>query len=430
MGSGQKRLLVVAALVLVGCGFGAWAGTWLRFPGTGAAILFLPYAFVTAALLRTRPRDWWLVLLAGTMGCATTHALLGVSGKFILGAETVNHLRALTLALALRRVGSAGGISSVRQVAVLLVVGAFVAPGIAALGGATLVMLLRDGDFGQAWQQWWLSNAITALTVLPLLLVDLRKRSALMPRRLLEATALAVVLISVGVWLLTSSRESARVYWAVPFLLWAAVRFGLPGISAALLGATALSIYGVVAARGPFVHGAPTENLQELQLFLLVVSLPLLPLAVLFEEQRRTAAALVTSRREYQSVVEDQTELICRYRPDGEFTFVNRAYGELFQSTSDELIGASIWQRVPAGVHPTRAELERITPSAPVATREVNVGTDAAPRWLQWRDRGLFDEQGVAVEYQSVGRDITDRKRAEDEHRELETRRSVEAVLR
>ena len=69
--------------------------------------------------------------------------------------------------------------------------------------------------------------------------------------------------------------------------------------------------------RGPFAAQSPAENLLELQLFLLAVSVPLLLLSALFTQQRRTAAALTESRRQYQSVVEDQTEMICRFRPDG-----------------------------------------------------------------------------------------------------------------
>ncbi|MER3403637.1 MAG: hypothetical protein C4337_10255 [Armatimonadota bacterium] len=35
--------------------------------------------------------------------------------------------------------------------------------------------------------------------------------------------------------------------------------------------------------------------------------------------------------------------------------------------------------------------------------------------WMEWTDRALFDEQGNIVELQSVGRDITEQKRAGEE---------------
>ena len=213
--------------------------------------------------------------------------------------------------------------------------------------------------------------------------------------------------------------------------MWAAVRFGPRGTSAALFGVTWLSIWGAFEGRGPFAARSPTEDLLELQVFLLTTSFPLLLLSVLIEEQRRTAGALAESRLQYRSVVEDQTEMICRFRPDGTYTFANRAYAEAFGLRAPDLVGESIWTAVPVGVHRSHLELRAATAASPVAAREVNVLTAGGGlRWQQWRDRALFDDRGVVAEYQAVGRDVTDRKRAEDERRELEAQKSVEAALR
>src|SRR5262245_29802717 len=101
--SSATRIAVTVVLVLVGCFLGAGAGTWLRFPRVGPAILFPPYAIVTAALLRAPPRRWWIFLLAGTAGDVVPHLLDGASVPFVLGAELVNHLRAVLAAIGLRR---------------------------------------------------------------------------------------------------------------------------------------------------------------------------------------------------------------------------------------------------------------------------------------------------------------------------------------
>src|SRR6185436_15227749 len=101
------------------------------------------------------------------------------------------------------------------------------------------------------------------------------------------------------------------------------------------------------AGRVPFAAQSPAENLLELQTFLLAVSFPSLLLSALIQQQRLTAAALIESRRQYRSVVEDQTEMICRFRPDGTYTFANRAYCEAFGRRPEELVGGSIWRLVP-----------------------------------------------------------------------------------
>ena len=57
-------------------------------------------------------------------------------------------------------------------------------------------------------------------------------------------------------------------------------------------------------------------------------------------------------------------------------------------------------------------------------------GAGGEVRWTEWTDRGFFDEQGHVVEFQSVGHDITERKRAEEEHRQLLAQARVAEALR
>jgi PAS domain S-box-containing protein len=439
--SSQVRTFAVAALVFVGCYLGARADVWVRFPDVGAAIVFPPYAIVTALLWRTRPRTWWVFILAAAAGDFYPHRLGGATVAFALLAEVVNAARVVVAAIGLRRfAGRAGRLETLREMVAYLIIAVVLAPAIAALGGAWLVVATHPSrSFWLAFQQWWFSNAITALTLLPLLAIDLSRLRgglrAISPRTMAEASLLALLLLGAGACVFArsydrSNTHQAHLYWALPFLLWA-IRFGPRGINAALLAVTLMSIWGAIAGRGPFAVHAPTGNLLELEVFLLAVSVPLLLLAALFAQQRRTAAALTESRRQYRSVVEDQTEMICRFRPDGTYTFANRAYCESLWLETQDIVGDNIWTLGPEGVHRTRAELQVITPASPIATREVMVSAQGSyPRWQQWRDRGFFDDQGAVVEYQSVGRDITDRKKAEDERRELEARRSVEAALR
>ena len=55
-----------------------------------------------------------------------------------------------------------------------------------------------------------------------------------------------------------------------------------------------------------------------------------------------------------------------------------------------------------------------ITPDHPVQTVEHRIRMPGGEiRWQQWSDRAVFDRDGRVTEFQSVGRDITDRKRTE-----------------
>lgn len=154
--------------------------------------------------------------------------------------------------------------------------------------------------------------------------------------------------------------------------------------------------------------------------------------AVLYNElrkRRRAEQALAQSEERYRHIVEDQTELISRYRPDFTLTFVNRAYSELYGEPPEALIGQNFFDLVPAAEREElRAHIAQLSAARPVATAEHrSVLPDGSERWIQWTDRAILDEAGQIVEYQGVGRDFTERKLAEDAEREQH--RFAEALL-
>jgi len=126
----------------------------------------------------------------------------------------------------------------------------------------------------------------------------------------------------------------------------------------------------------------------------------------------------------FRTVVEDQTEAISRFLPDGTFTFVNEVYCQLFGKSPAELIGQR-WQPV---VHPDdlpniEARLRGMSPEHPVAVIENRVHSHSGGvRWMQFVNRGFFGADGALMSIQSVGRDITSLKQIEEDLREIEQR--------
>ncbi len=131
--------------------------------------------------------------------------------------------------------------------------------------------------------------------------------------------------------------------------------------------------------------------------------------------RRQMETDLRESQARYRAIVDDQTELICRSRPDGTLTFVNGAYCRYFGKTRDELMAASHMLLIP---EPDRSivstHLATLSLSNPVTTYEHRILLpDGSLRWQQWTDRALFDPDGKIIEYACVGRDITERKLTE-----------------
>ncbi|MCZ7528108.1 MAG: diguanylate cyclase [Acidimicrobiia bacterium] len=132
-------------------------------------------------------------------------------------------------------------------------------------------------------------------------------------------------------------------------------------------------------------------------------------------ERREAEEALRRSEARYRAIVEDQTELIARHRLDGTLTFVNDAACRYFGRSREEQLGDSF---VPT-VHPDDREavaraLEALSAERPVAAIENRVVLPTGEvRWQQWTNRAILDGEGRVVEYQAVGRDITEQKEAE-----------------
>jgi diguanylate cyclase (GGDEF)-like protein/PAS domain S-box-containing protein len=141
-------------------------------------------------------------------------------------------------------------------------------------------------------------------------------------------------------------------------------------------------------------------------------------------ERLRIEADLKASEARYRSIVEDQVDLICRFRPDTTLTYVNPAYAHAFGRSIDELVGRPFIAFLPA---PDRARalahLSRVTPADPVRSFEYRVERpNGEVCWQDWTDRAIFDDDGALIEFQSIGRDITDSKRMEAELRSSEAR--------
>lgn len=134
------------------------------------------------------------------------------------------------------------------------------------------------------------------------------------------------------------------------------------------------------------------------------------------QERQQAEQALRDSEARYRAIVEDQTELITRYLPDTSLTFVNPAFCRYFGGTPADFLHRSFLSLIPPEEHnQVRQTVQALLNGEPVIIAEHRVVLPTGEvRWQQWTDRAIFNDQGELVELQGVGRDITDRKRAED----------------
>jgi PAS domain S-box-containing protein len=127
-------------------------------------------------------------------------------------------------------------------------------------------------------------------------------------------------------------------------------------------------------------------------------------------KRQQTETTLRESEAQYLAILEDQTELITRFLPDGTLLFVNQAYCHYYGKTREELIGHTYEPVIfPEDLEKINQMLQSLSLEHPVATIEHRAIVKGEIRWMQWVNRAIFDQQGNFLEFQSVGRDITER---------------------
>ena len=121
------------------------------------------------------------------------------------------------------------------------------------------------------------------------------------------------------------------------------------------------------------------------------------------------------ARLRYQSIVEDQTELICRFDPDGRITFMNPAFRRGVSGYRGDLDTATFYDLNSPHISRERMEIffKTLTPQSPIGSGEQDFALARGGLSISWSIRAIFDSEKILQEYQFVGSDITMRRQAE-----------------
>ena len=291
------RIALTALVVAAGYYAGANLGFILRLPPETPSVMWPPNAILTATLLLSSPRRWAIYLLAAFPAHLAAELGLGWPPVLVLLLYVTNCSEALIAALVVRRLSDAPGrFDTLRRVIAFIVGAVLVAPFVSSFADAAGVAYFVGEPYWGVWRARFFSNVLTELTLVPAVAIVVTAAPAWLDhaslRRQLEAALLGVgLVIAVVIGFGTSSHAipgipRSPIALLLPFLLWAAARFGPGGASLSLLATT-------LAAIGTVTHARPTrEEILALQIFLAEISIPLLCLAALIEERRRAQEAL------------------------------------------------------------------------------------------------------------------------------------------
>lgn len=140
-------------------------------------------------------------------------------------------------------------------------------------------------------------------------------------------------------------------------------------------------------------------------------------------ERKRIERALRESEEKYRLLVENQNDLVVKVDNEGRFLFVSPSYCKLFGKNESELIGKAFIPLVHEEDRLRTLEAMKELEHPPYACQvEQRAMTKNGWRWLEWSDKAIIDNDGKIIAVIGVGRDITDRKIAEEALRHSEER--------
>lgn len=129
-------------------------------------------------------------------------------------------------------------------------------------------------------------------------------------------------------------------------------------------------------------------------------------------ERKQIVEQLRHSEALYRGVIEDQTEFICRFDGDGKISFVNQAFIRYLKQPSVESLDNFFSLISLEDVSLVSPSISYLSSEIPNTIVEFRGYRQQELCWQQWNIRAIFQD-GEIIEYQAVGRDISDRKEAE-----------------
>ncbi|MGB4203999.1 MAG: sigma 54-interacting transcriptional regulator [Bacteroidales bacterium] len=135
---------------------------------------------------------------------------------------------------------------------------------------------------------------------------------------------------------------------------------------------------------------------------------------------------LKIAKARYKALVEEQRDIVLRYTPDHIITYTNKAASDFIGIEPEKIIGTKWTDYVDLMVaEKAFKSLTTLSPSTPIVNAEYQLTRfDGEKRWFLVMATTVLDENNKIIEHQTVGRDITERKLAQEKldeaHKEIE----------
>ena len=427
-----KTLLLAAAYCIIGR-----LGLLLAIPPGYATAVWPPSGIALAGILLWGPRVWpgiWLgsILVNVWVALAAPNAEISSTGLAVAVSIGVGStLQALLGAFLLKHwVGTARLFERGTAILAFAAIAALACLLASTWGVVSLVLagIVDWASFFEAWRTWWLGDLIGVLVVTPVLLtwrglsrIDRR------PWRLVEAIGSLALFTLLTVAMFVGPSPLGRTQYPLAFLplpclVWIAFRFVPGSVALATLLLSGIAVCATSLGFGPFVRDITHESLLMLQAFTGLATLTGLTLAAAVTGHKQAETALREQEAKYRDLYDHAPDMFVSVDAvTATIIECNHTLATVLGYTKAELLGRPIVDLYhPACMENVRKALHAFQTSGEVHDAELQLKRkDGSTIEVSLNVSALRDDQGRILHSRSVWRDITKRKRAEDEVRKL-----------
>jgi PAS domain S-box-containing protein len=392
--------VALAAILL--CGYRVWVGIAIA-------------AFLVASLSPVPP-----VAAVGQAAGATLGALVGA---FLLG-----HIAKFRPSL-----------SRLRDALALIVLGALGSAIVSATIGVSVLYATHVQAYSglsSAWLIYWLGDSTGVLLVAPLMmtapdLLRIRPRARIGEFAGLLLLLAATCFIFFGDLALIPVKLHVLAFAVLPFVMWAAIRFGVSGAAVSILFVATIATVETALGSGPFALNTPFTNAVLLDVFFAVLSVSGLTLAAVIAEREQgerereqlvRKQAAMEARLRLATIVESSDDAITGEDMKGIITDWNKGAEQLYGYSASEAIGKPVYFLIPADRSDDSLEIMRKLKDREAVRHyeTVRQKKDGTRLEVLLTVSPIIDSQGRMIGTSAIARDITERKRAEEALRESE----------
>jgi len=326
------------------------------FQPAGIAAFWPPEGIFLSAILLTRSklRPWIVAALFVTDFTAARLAGIG-PGIGIFYSLSLTGDAVLSAWLLIRFVGTPLTFGKVRHVTGFIFLSVFLSNALMSIIAALATTIFVNAPFWTSYKWWFTSDGIGNLIVTPWILscawLFKNRWKAVSWKKVAEFALSLVTMFLVNYFIFKNFSQNNTFFlflnWLTfPFLIWAALRFGTPGASTAMVCLAGIALVWTLSGGVPlFTTGSELMAAMNMQIYLAVLSVSILILAAVVSEGKDSGLALSVSEARYRRLFETAKDgILILDATSGKIVDANPYLLEILGYPFEKMIGKELWE--------------------------------------------------------------------------------------